>query len=358
MGRMGRSFYWLGELSWAGRELWTKQKNWLVFSLLAFFAVVFSGWWNVISPDDTAERVASNIVVNLTVALFAASLIDLLGIVRRLWQTQRIQREFREFFGFTDSGESVAIVLPRFSSSIENIVRKQAELWPDCDTPVAISRDYERIEYAAAPDLLATASIIEAFTRIGFRAPTVILDENAQQAGFWDEHMPGTGETSDAFRFKTYILIGLFSNRATVENEKRTPGRRYFRLVCSPGGPAESRYAIKLATYHDGHLGDQENWREYRRLKGKEDFALISKRIRPDGKTIFVIGGIDAPATQVAGRYLADKWRQFRRLTDSVTGYSPATNSFAAVVPVYEGQTAEVGNDIFLRVPEQEASDS
>jgi hypothetical protein len=82
--------------------------------------VIVTGVWNSQSQLGNNGYLWSGIFLNLFISFLAAALIEVFAQLRTLIDVRKTQKMFRDLFGFTGTGSTVAVVLPKFEAMIQD----------------------------------------------------------------------------------------------------------------------------------------------------------------------------------------------------------------------------------------------
>lgn len=295
----------LAEVWWFCRKLWEERRGWLTFAAVVCFLLVTVALWNARSPQGRSSYFVSSIVLSLLISLLAAALIEILALVRKLIDVRAAQKLFHNLFGFSDSGASVAVVVPKFNAAANEEWTEKLKEWEQGASDSPIKGPYSSIDACVKPDLVAASNIIVAFNEANFQVPTIIWDDEARR------------EIADAHStYTTFIVVGLYSNGlATWLNQKYNVERLFKMETFWPDGEEKTdtnvNFRLRLATYEEKRLNrKEETWDNFDYMEGRAfDYALIAKVKLPDNKVIFVFGGMDAPATEQTGKFLREHWQ-------------------------------------------------
>lgn len=340
--------YLCTEVIWTTQKLWQDRRGWVILAMVTMLLVLIVGYWNANTQHGENGYVFSSVLLNLSVSVLAAALIELFSQIRRLLEVRKVQRWFREFWGVGETENSTAIVLPKFEASVTNVWErtweKTSQLLENKEPVIPIKGNYPLIDVGVKSDIVAASGVIAAFNEAAFQSPTIIWDDQAVKE-----------IDSPLSQFKTFISIGLFSNDLVIELNRRYYIDRMFKLHTFWNDTDEKTVAnlncrIKIINYREKRLNTNEDDWENHDLDSKTDYGLISKIVLPDGKTIFLFGGIDFEATEITGKFLHKNWSEMRRWTDDITKQSIQNLPFTLVIDVPLGKDGDVGNHRKVRV--------
>lgn len=318
----------LAEIGSALRELWKSHPYWLVSLLMCAVAFVFYGGQLQVP------------YVNIVAAVLTAGLVRISERLNQLYQLGRTRLRFREFFGFTDTGTKVAIVLASYSIAKTEVRRHAMKLWgvtEDAVESFKVGEDHT----ATQEDISAASALISTFGALGFQAPSVI----------WDTEAVESLNNSDE-EYTTYIAIGLYSSKLvrflnTVQGIGIQP---YFQIGVElpPAGQKIERlrhaWRLWVANYTKdktiitGHANFAA-WTGYQYRSNvsqslDRDYGLITRVQLTRGRNIFVIGAMDGTGTYELGKYLRDRWKDIYEWRDPTTNLQVGRYPFAIVLDV------------------------
>lgn len=245
-------------------------------------------------------NIVSKVVIAVFTSVAAAALIEIFSGIRDVWIREQTQKEFRDFFGCEYEKESVAIVIPRFPmQELQEAYPKVFEI--DLDTSGAVKRLSEVSDMVLAyADVNAAAEILIAFTQVG-------LVDWAKMV--WDDDTQKDWKAGKTKSIKTFIVIGLYSNRFFGEINQTLGYKKFFKIDRTSDG----KFGFNIAK----HEGEAIGWHPFQQTEQNRDHVLIAKVKLNATQKAFIVGGISAQGTQRIGQYLRDNWRRIYEASDS-----------------------------------------
>lgn len=317
------------DIKWLFSELWKERRGWLLFALLTVLLVLGTGLWNAQSPLGSSSYLWSSVLLNLFISLLAAALIEVLAQLRKLIDVRKTQKMFRDLFGFTGTGASVAVVLPKFEAMIKDDWTERIKDWLNNKAVTPIKGPYPSIDASVKPDLVAASNLVAAFSEASFQIPTIIWDDEAVR------------EIDDKNSlYTTFIAVGLYSNALTVWLNQKYNIERLFKLEAYWQEGQEITvtnvgFNLKLANYEEKRLNrNEDTWESFKYEDKEFDYALVAKVRLPNDKVAVVFGGMEAVATERLGKFLRENWLDLINWRDSVTQKKIGSQQFATVVEV------------------------
>lgn len=308
------------------QALYKQRRLWELFGgLVVLFAALLLFASLGQSPSALARSVSTavcGILGSLASALLVAGM---LRLDRERGEKKRRSRLLK-LIGLRSSYSKVAIVLPRFDVDGLPTGHRRSYVPPIVDGAIKDTRLTVRAQ-VAFDDVVAIRHVSAMFGRQGLPSPTIIFDGDARQNLFPTSPPvdgPDKGTVADD-RYDAYIMVGLFSNRATMQlaESRLDKDQRLFKLttltdfqagvrgveICPQDvgpsawreaglAPPKSRAANILRDMNKPNALDPD----------QEDFALIAKCRAPDGTPCIILGGGAARGTRKAAAYFGENW--------------------------------------------------
>ena len=319
------------------------------FWILLFFLVISSLILIIPALKSKPDRQANTwevIVQTFFATVLTASLIELSVTTSENYLKESNQRQFRQLFSCDfDTDKSVAIVLPAFNIQPE----QSADISEDRILNANESRQQVEKELAEARsfsaqwvDVIIASNLASAFSSSGLPVPRIIRDNEAI------EEIENKNTS-----IKTFISIGLFSNKLTLKiNERNNSDQqpeRYFKIQKKKEktGEALSNLIIRLGNFEEKTLISEDSWSEdsviwdASQIKpiGDNEYVLFAKTyLREEKKTVIVLGGCLRDGTEIGGKFLSDHlinspWKKIlKKLFDKETSMEKINNRLFAVV--------------------------
>jgi hypothetical protein len=310
------------------------RRRFKIFFWLSVVIIVLATVAEVILEDNPTLvakifGTGSKIVIAISTSLAAAALIEIFSGMRDVWIREQTQKDFRAFFGCEYEKKTVAVVIPRFP--MKELKGKFPEVFEtDLDpSSQAVKRLSEVSDMVLAYGDVKTASdILIAFTQVG------LLDRVEM---YWDDDLLEKWEAGKEQRIRTFIIVGLYSNRFFWAIYNATSMRQLFKI----NQGADGSFDFSIAK----HIGNAQGWHSPREAEpGKQDHILISKVHMNPHQKAFIVGGITAQGTERIGQFLRENWKTLYDWTDSDLGshISVKDHEFAMSIsmPLPEGVPA------------------
>lgn len=231
-------------------------------------------------------------------------MIEIFSGIRDVWIREQTQKDFRDFFGCEYEKESVAIVIPRFPmQELQNAYPGVFDI--DLDPSSGAAKRLSEVSdmVLAYADVNAAAEILIAFTQVG-------LVDWAKMV--WDDDTQKDWKGGKTKSIKTFIVIGLYSNRFFGEINQTLGYKKFFKINRTSDG----KFEFSIAK----HEGESIGWHPPQQTELNRDHVLIAKVKLNATQKAFIIGGITAQGTQRIGQYLRDNWRRIYEASDSSSG--------------------------------------
>lgn len=273
-------------------------------------------WWSVliiilstigeVLSQGNAElgtiNVLSKIVTAIATSVAAAALIEIFSGMREVWIKEQTQKEFRAFFGCELIDHSVAIVIPRFPMN-ELKKRFPEVLDMDLDSSGAVKRLREVSNMVLAyADVKTASDILIAFSKVNLLHLAEMV---------WDDDMLEKWIGGQASHIRTFIIIGLQSNRLFGAIRDAPHMSKFFRVTKDDG-----KFAFSIAK----RSGNVLDWYPPRMETDKQDYVLLSKVEMSSSQKALIVGGITAQGTERIGEYLRENWKTIHNWSDSSSG--------------------------------------
>lgn len=242
--------------------------------------------------------------------VLTASLVELSVTTSENYLKESDRRYFRQLFSCDfNTDESVAIVLPAFD--IEKPTETENAFRENIDTSEEIIQSTKK-ELAEAgsktaqwEDVITASNIALAFSRFELPVPKIIRHDEAIEH-LYDENS----------NIKTFISIGLLTNKLTLDINKREKEERYFKIKKEEG--LISKITIKLGIFdNNNNLMDEDYWESYDskwdtsqfKPDGEEEHMLLAKTktyIKKKEKTVIILGGCMRTGTEIGGKFIVE----------------------------------------------------
>lgn len=276
------------------------------------------------------------VAVGISSSAVAAALFELFHKINEELGKENNQRQLRQFFSCPDADpdlipETVAIVLPARSLRDLIVDGSSGQAGDDqSEDPwiVAAQKDLSNLKSPAAMgvDLIAALALTSAFSKSGLPIPEVIFDNQII------DNMNPNEDSEEFKKFKTFISIGLFSNRLTCwlnreEMLSEDRRQRYFKLVkrnleCYDNQPLERAVEFEIK---QGEFCRDEGLPWYLSPQSiiytvpmdlinncpvnGVDYGIFSKiKSSKPNKTFIVLGATGESGTENFGKYVSQKW--------------------------------------------------
>lgn len=310
------------------------RRRFKIFFWLSVIIIVLATVVEVLSVDNPTPiaeilSISSKIVIAISTSLAAATLIEIFSGMRDVWIREQTQKDFRAFFGCEYEKKTVAIVIPRFP--MKELKEQFPEVFgKDLDpSSHAVKRLSEVSDMVLAyADVKTASDILIAFTQVSLLDRVEI---------YWDDDLLEKWQTGKEKRIRTFIIIGLYSNRFFWAINEATGMRKFFKIKISTDG----NFDFSIAK----HSGDAQGWHTPREAElGKQDHVLISKVYMNSSQKAFIVGGITAQGTERIGQYLRENWKNLYDWTDSDLGSAVSVKdhefAMSVSIPLPEGDPA------------------
>lgn len=292
-----------------------------------------------------ASSFVQNVCIGVLSSVVATCSYEFFDIVNRKWADVNSERELRELFGCEDINQneissSVALVLP--ARYLKNFTQEDADnssqnLTLENDDEYEWIKDVDKALHnlnssvAVGVDILVSASIASVFSKYKLPIPKIIFDNEVIKNKQFKKDSPAIKN------LKTFIIIGLYSNRLTswlYQRDIRYKGvsQKYFYLERNDNGKTLSEhkvdFKIKLGSFDQEthNLLDENKWHhefcacvdllkygpEYNMVDDK-DIALFSKLVSDEGgeeKTFVIVGAAGEKGTKELGGHINKQWKK------------------------------------------------
>lgn len=299
----------------------------------------------------TIEANFKHLLVKITEAIGWLNDVEEKIVDYYLSKDSREEQAFRELFGCEEEeikkdkiSSSVALVLPARSlsksqeipgDSIQNFTSSKRDgeyKWiEDVDNALRNNNSTAAVKV----DIEASNSIASLFSRYNLPSPAIFFDnELIKNKEFLQD-------SEDIKKLKTFIVIGLYSNRLTCwlheeDKEDKKETQKYFYLERNDKGKTlserqsehEVEFRMKLGGFREENhaLSNEGSTRrelsarvdlekygpDYKMIDNK-DIALFAKLVKGKGddkKTFIIVGGAGERGTKQLGDYVNKQWQQ------------------------------------------------
>ena len=275
--------------------------------------------------------------------ILTASLIELSVTTSENYLKESDRRYFRQLFSCDfDTDESVAIVLPAFNIEKPKESKNASEEISQSTTKELADAGSKTAQWV---DVITASNIVSAFSSFGLPAPKIIRDDEAVKE-IEDENNP----------IKTFISIGLLSNKLTLdinkrENENMEKAERYFKIEKNTDITKRiSNITIYIGDKDsDNKLKSEDSWSKFlaswdaSQFKPASDneYVLFAKSyLQKKKKTVIVLGGCMRTGTEIGGEFIVNclinyPWKEtLKKLFDLQSNKILNTRQFAVVYKV------------------------